>query len=104
MKMWKDKNLLKFALLLLSFVIFIEKTQSHLSELLLEEDNNNNNNAPSALGNNHLPMPTLTFDDNTCHVEFTVIKKAIGHCVKIGKVMKACISGSYIHPLHPDCM
>lgn len=100
MKMWKNKN---FVLLLVSLMIVVEKSQCHLTELILEDDNNNNNNAAAASGN-HLPMPALTFDENTCHVEFTVIKKAVGHCVKIGKVMKACISGSYIHPLHPDCM
>lgn len=39
-----------------------------------------------------------------CHVEYQVMKKTIGHCIKLGRSTKACVAGNYLHPFHPECM
>lgn len=80
--------------------------ECHIAELFFEEEDSPVIVAPSL----NLPLahvanlPTNVMEDNTCHVEFTVLKKAVGHCVKLGKATRACVSGTYIHPFHPDCM
>jgi hypothetical protein len=82
----------------------IQLCESHIAELFFEEEDSP---AVVATSLNHLPLansPTNVVDDNTCHVEFTILKKAVGHCVKLGKATRVCISGTYIHPFHPDCM
>jgi hypothetical protein len=57
---------------------------------------------------NRFPIPMTHVqsprESNICHVEYTVLKKSTGHCVKIGKGMRACIAGAYFHPYHPDCI
>ncbi|KAJ8944303.1 hypothetical protein NQ318_021233 [Aromia moschata] len=39
-----------------------------------------------------------------CHLEYQVIKKVVGTCIKLGKGTRACVSGNYLHPLHPECL
>lgn len=101
-----DKSFMKL-LALLMVIYGIQQSESHIAELLFEEEDSpavvvaNLNHFPPEHA--ALPLPPM-LEDNTCHVEFTVLKRAIGHCVKIGKATKACISGTYIHPFHPDCM
>lgn len=100
-----QKSLVRL-LSLLMVIYSIQLCESHIAELLFEEEDSpaavaeNLNHFPSA---HAAPLPPTT-EDNTCHVEFTVLKRAVGHCVKIGRAMRACISGTYIHPFHPDCM
>lgn len=86
-------------LALLMVIYGLQLAESHIAELLFEEED-----TPAvAAGLSHAAvLPPV--EDNSCHVEFTVLKKAVGHCVKLGKAMRACISGTYIHPFHPDCM
>lgn len=92
---------------LLMVIYSIQLCESHIAELLFEEEDSpaavaeNFNHFPSA---HAAPLPPPTNEDNTCHVEFTVLKRAVGRCVKIGRATRACISGTYIHPFHPDCM
>jgi hypothetical protein len=42
--------------------------------------------------------------ENICQVEYTVVKTAVGHCLKIGRGMRGCIAGTFFHPYHPDCI
>lgn len=39
----------------------------------------------------------------TCTVEFQVMKKYPGHCVRLGKNGRGCVAGNHIVPFHPDC-
>lgn len=98
-----DKSFVK----LLTVLMVIYSTQlceCHIAELFFEEED-----SPVIVGPN-LPLthvtnsPTNVMEDNTCHVEFTVLKKAVGHCVKLGKATRACVSSTYIQPFHPECM
>lgn len=87
-------------LIIMCVVIYVRKTESHLTEILLEEDE-----MSDVVGFHSSPQPSPpVVDENTCHVEFTVVRRAVGHCVKLGKVMRACISGTYIHPFHQECL
>jgi hypothetical protein len=55
--------------------------------------------------NQHFTSPMMSLNgNNVCHVEFTVIKRAAGHCIKIGKNMRGCMSGTYFHPYHFECI
>lgn len=38
-----------------------------------------------------------------CTVEFQVMKKYPGHCVRLGKSGRGCVAGNHIVPFHPDC-
>lgn len=101
-----DKSFVKM-LTLLMVIYGIQQGESHIAELLFEEEE-----APVAVATNlnHLTsahavvLPQVADDLAACHVEFTVVKRAAGRCIAIGKALKACVSGTYIHPFHPDCM
>ncbi|XP_015509173.2 uncharacterized protein LOC107216491 [Neodiprion lecontei] len=41
---------------------------------------------------------------NSCQVEYQVTKRAVGRCVKLGRDIRACVSGTYLDPFHPECM
>lgn len=98
-----DESFVKFFTILLVIYSTTQLCECHLAELYFEEEDSS---APSL----NLPLahvansPTNVMEDNMCHVEFTVLKKAVGHCVKLGKATRACVSGTFIHPFHPDCM
>lgn len=38
-----------------------------------------------------------------CTVEFQVMKKYPGRCVRLGKSVRGCVAGNHIVPFHPDC-
>ncbi|KAF5296250.1 hypothetical protein FQA39_LY12587 [Lamprigera yunnana] len=42
-------------------------------------------------------------DDAPCQIEYQVVKKTMGHCVKLGRNVRGCVSGNYLHPFHPEC-
>ncbi|XP_060532017.1 uncharacterized protein LOC132705447 [Cylas formicarius] len=39
-----------------------------------------------------------------CHMEYQVMKRVVGTCIKLGKTAMGCVAGNYLHPLHPECM
>lgn len=85
---------------LLAFLMVIYSVQlceSHIAEVFFEEED-----SPAVAASNHLPLARV--DENICHLEFTVMKRATGHCMKLGKSTVACVSGTYVHPFHPDCV
>ena len=101
-----DKSFVKL-LTLLMVIYSVQQCESRIAELLFEEEDSP---ALVATSINRLPaastpddLPPLV-EDNICHVEFTVVKRAVGRCVKVGKITRACVSGVFIHPFHPDCM
>lgn len=74
---------------------------SHVAELILDEDL-----PPAVHGSNDVPTPSSypsPSDDKFCHVEYQVMKRVIGKCVKLGRSLKGCAAGNYIQPLHPEC-
>ncbi|KAJ8974659.1 hypothetical protein NQ317_018878 [Molorchus minor] len=39
-----------------------------------------------------------------CHMEYQVMKRVVGTCIKLGRTARGCVAGNYLHPLHPECM
>ncbi|KAJ6647591.1 hypothetical protein Bhyg_02814 [Pseudolycoriella hygida] len=95
--------------LVIAFVLLLpmQITNAHIMEIILEEDSPA---VPAILSNaNNLEG----FDENGgngigtsgCSVEFQVMKKFPGRCVRLGKNGgHGCVSGNHIIPFHPDCL
>lgn len=104
-----DKSFVKL-LAFLMVIYGIQLCESHIAELFFEEEDSDSRPTVVATNLNHLPLthavnsPNNVVEENTCQVEFTVLKRAIGHCMKLGKATRACVSGTFIHPFHPDCI
>lgn len=102
-----DKSFVKL-LTLLMVIYGIQRGESHIAGFLLDEEDAQP--AAVAASLNRLTSPhgavlsPIAEDTAACHVEFTVVKQAAGRCIQIGKSVRACVSGTYIHPFHPDCM
>lgn len=79
----------------------IQRGESRFAEILFEEEDSP---APVSASNLNHAATTPSGEDNACHVEFTVLKRAVGRCIKVGKTTRACIAGTYFQPFHPDCM
>lgn len=70
-------------------------------------DNNNfaaraNSNGAAAVTNNLQNVPLGT--EQLCTIEIPIIKKYIGHCIRLGKKGKGCVAGEHIIPYHLDCL
>lgn len=76
---------------------------SHVAEVILDDEL-----PPAVHASNEIPTPpafpsgTAT-EEKFCHVEYQVMKRVIGKCVKLGRSLKGCAAGNYIHPMHPEC-
>lgn len=98
--------------LMLLFCFFVIQSECHIAEILFDEEdlspgnvaaNNGNHNLPTSFGRNGGNLEENS--GNICHIEFQVLKRATGHCMKLGKgSAKGCVSGTYIHPFHPECL
>lgn len=90
--------------LVFSLCYLIVISECHIAEILFEdEDDTNMNHFPP----NFPPRTNVNSEENngnTCHIEFQVTKRAIGHCMKLGKTGKGCVSGTYIYPYHSECL
>ncbi|CAK9829348.1 hypothetical protein ANTRET_LOCUS6704 [Anthophora retusa] len=42
-------------------------------------------------------------DGRFCEIEYQVMKKRAGKCMKLGHGITGCISDDYMNPFHPDC-
>ncbi|XP_012344013.1 uncharacterized protein LOC105735914 [Apis florea] len=42
-------------------------------------------------------------NDRPCQIEYQIIKKRAGKCVKLSRGVTGCVSGDYMNPFHPDC-
>jgi hypothetical protein len=99
-----DKSFPKLLALLMLIYGVAMSSAAEIKEIFEEEEELQ---MPPAVVANHFSIPHVqapAHDNGICHVEYTVLKKSVGHCVKIGKSMRACISGAYFHPYHPDCI
>lgn len=93
-----NKSFLRL-LTLLMVIYGVQRGESRLAEILFEEED-----SPAAISASNLNHGSIPTPSSECHVEFTVLKRAVGRCIKVGKATRACISGTYFQPFHPDCM
>lgn len=76
-------------------------TTSHVAEVILDDELPP---SPVHTTSNEIPTPAGGgSDEKFCHVEYQVMKRVIGKCVKLGRSLKGCAAGNYIHPMHPEC-
>ncbi|XP_017783973.1 PREDICTED: uncharacterized protein LOC108567796 isoform X2 [Nicrophorus vespilloides] len=45
-----------------------------------------------------------TVGSSVCHMEYQVVKRVVGRCIKLGRAARGCVAGNYLHPFHPECM
>ncbi|XP_056648344.1 uncharacterized protein LOC130452877 [Diorhabda sublineata] len=43
-------------------------------------------------------------ESSPCHMEYQVMKKVVGTCVRLGRTARGCVAGNYLHPFHPECI
>lgn len=86
------------------FLLPLQMTKAHIMEIILEQDSPPVAAIASSTGN------IEGFDENgangICSVEFQVMKKLPGRCVRLGGKGggRGCVSGNHIIPFHPDCL
>lgn len=86
--------------LMVVLMISLAMTDAFTREILVDDDN------PSAKSANEGPISNqIPGEENTaCHMEYQVMKRVVGQCVKLGRSAKGCVAGNYLHPYHPECM
>lgn len=89
------------------FLLPLLMTKAHIMEIILEKDSPPLAAIGSSTGN------IEGFDESGgngigtmgCIVEFQVMQKFPGRCVRLGKSGgRGCVSGNHIIPFHPDCL
>lgn len=90
---------------LLASVVLLAIVSGHVTEIILDDDEISI--PPSVMRPNEVTVasssPPSYSEEKFCHVEYQVMKRTIGKCVKLGRSIKGCAAGNYIQPLHPDC-
>ncbi len=94
-------------LILVIAVMFLLPMHAHIMEIILEEDS-------PAIASSKTGVTIDGFDENGgnggglsgCSVEFQVMKKLPGRCVRLGGKNggRGCVSGNHLVPFHPDCL
>lgn len=86
--------------LLVATLASVAVSHSHVAEVILDDEL-----PPAVHGSNDVPTPPYptVADEKFCHVEYQVMKRVIGKCIKLGRSLNGCAAGSYIQPLHPEC-
>lgn len=85
---------------LLVVLISLAMTDAFTREILVDDDNPNAKTVNEGPISNQIPG-----EENTaCHMEYQVMKRVVGQCVKLGRSAKGCVAGNYLHPYHPECM
>lgn len=81
-------------ILLLTVEVFSDRR-----ELLVEEE------IPGAM-HNFASKSDDVADDNQppCHMEYQVVKRVVGHCIRMGRSARGCVAGNYLSPFHPECV
>lgn len=75
---------------------------AHPREILVDDESPSvKTNSIQNFVNEDLPS---TDDGGPCHVEYQVMKRVVGHCMKLGRSARGCVAGNYLHPFHPECM
>lgn len=86
--------------IVVTILLPLQMTKAHIMEIILEDDTPPA--AAAAIANSNTADG---FDESGgCSVEFQVMKKIPGRCVRLGGRGRGCVSGSHIIPFHPDCL
>lgn len=86
----------------LLIVLFVAMVASHPREILVDEES-----SPSLKANTMRAFVTddeTAEDEATCHMEYQVVKRVAGHCMKLGRSARGCVAGNYLQPFHPECI
>lgn len=83
----------------LLYLLINNCSSGHVTELVLDDDIPH----PVVIDSTYV-VPNSPETERLCHVEYQIMKRSIGKCVKLGRNLKGCASGNYIQPLHPECM
>lgn len=101
----KLPNLPLILVIVVTILLPLQMTKAHIMEIILDEDSPPVAAMASSVGN-----VVDGFDESGgngmpgCSVEFQVMKKIPGRCVRLGGRSRGCVSGSHIIPFHPDCL
>lgn len=79
-------------------LVALTMVYSHPREIIVEDD------TPAVKSIAMENFDEENKEDMPCHVEYQVMKKTVGHCIKLGRSTRACVAGNYLHPFHPECM
>lgn len=84
---------------LLLVVVSLVMAEAFTREILVDDD------SPKSSTNDGPISNQIPGEENTaCHMEYQVMKRVVGQCVKLGRTAKGCVAGNYLHPYHPECM
>lgn len=85
---------------LLIVAISLVMIDAYTREILVDDDNADTKSTNEGPMSNQIPG-----EENTaCHMEYQVMKRVVGQCIKLGRTTKGCVAGNYLHPYHPECM
>lgn len=84
--------------LIILFITVVIYVQSR--EILIDEDNTN---IKTPTMRNFATEDDVNDNEVPCHMEYQVVKRVVGHCMKLGRSAKGCVAGNYLHPFHPEC-
>lgn len=83
--------------------LLINISSGHVTEVVLEDELPPHPPSSTIIDSTYV-VPNIPETERLCHVEYQVMKRSIGKCVKLGRNLKGCASGNYLQPLHPECM
>lgn len=105
--------LLKWLSVLIVLVVSnSELTSGHITEIIVNEsDNESPLTAPELLNVHNTVTRSGVVTQSpeefvkTCSVEYNVIKKEKGKCIRLGsRGLHTCVSDNYVVPFHGECM
>ena len=100
-----ERKFLLFVTLVSAFGCLVDLSESRIAEIFFDDEVDTPEvETLSHIGEQSPQHVVFSETANTCHMEFQVMKRVTGHCVKIGKTTRGCVSGTYIHPFHHDCL
>lgn len=89
-----------FLVVLVSFAM----AEAFTREILVDDDNPSAKNLATFQDEGPASNQIPGEQDIACHMEYQVMKRVVGRCVKLGRSAKGCVAGNYVHPYHPECM
>ncbi|KAJ3630490.1 hypothetical protein MTP99_011684 [Tenebrio molitor] len=78
--------------------LLVSRIMGHPRELLVDEEE------PAKVASSPVDDEEDPREEAPCHMEYQVMKRVIGTCIKLGRNARGCVAGNYLRPLHPECM
>ncbi|CAH1370153.1 unnamed protein product [Tenebrio molitor] len=78
--------------------LLVSRIMGHPRELLVDEEE------PAKVASSPVDDEDDPREEAPCHMEYQVMKRVIGTCIKLGRNARGCVAGNYLRPLHPECM